>query len=391
MARRACGEHLECILVSQSSPTDFHEPRERLLSRHAARLHIKHHRNPVASIHTGHKHILMSSTIMDTLLTQLRACADPTRLRLLALCAGGAFCVGELTTILGQSQPRLSRHLKLLTEAGLLECSREGAHAWFSATPGKLPQTVLALLPAQDGLVAADRRAAARVRAERVRAASADFRRRGAGWDEMGALGLPTARAEDALLGLLTQLAGDAAIGALLDLGTGTGRLLELAAPLADHCLGIDTSPGMLALARDRLSRAELANCRVRQADAYRLPSADGAFDCVLAQMVLHHADDPAAMLAEAARVLRPGGMMVVIDLEAGSAIAGQQFRWPGFANAQMRALLVAAGLRPLAGAAIPGPIAVRLWPARRAPAPPALLSPQPAAPRPGPQPGVAA
>jgi ArsR family transcriptional regulator len=148
-------------------------------------------------------------------------------------------------------------------------------------------------------------------------------------------------------------------------MGTGTGRLLELCAPVAEHCIGIDASPAMLALARNRLSRPELGHCRVRQADAYRLPFPAATFDAVLAQMLLHHAEDPAAMLTEAARVLRPGGLLIVVDLEAGAPLDAHGFRWPGFANAQMRALLQQAGLSPRPGAAIGGPATVRLWPAR--------------------------
>jgi len=306
---------------------------------------------------------------MDEMLHQLRACADPSRLRLLALCARGSFCVSELTVILGQSQPRLSRHLKLLLDAGLLECSREGAHAWFSRGTAPLVDGVLARLPEHDPLLAADARAAARVLAERARAASESFRRQGADWDEMRALGLPAARVEDALLSLLGQARPEnrPRWSSMLDIGTGTGRLLELLAPFADSLLGIDASPAMLALARNRLSRADLAHCRVRLGDAYRLPFPAAQFDLILAQMLLHHAEDPAAVLAEARRVLRPGGLLVVIDLDSSTALAPHNFRWPGFANTDMRRLLTTAGLAPRAGAAIPGPTAVRLWPARGA------------------------
>jgi ubiquinone/menaquinone biosynthesis C-methylase UbiE len=302
---------------------------------------------------------------VDHLLAQLRACADPSRLRLLALCTRGAFCVSELTAILGQSQPRLSRHLKLLVEAGLLECSREGAHAWFSRTPDRLADQLMTRLPEHDPDLAADARAAARMLSDRARAASDQFRNQGADWDEMRALELPATLVEQALMAMLPQAQDGAGLGDVLDLGTGTGRLLELVAPCAAHCLGIDANPAMLALARNRLSRTELGHCRVRQADAYRLPLPAARFDVVLAQMLLHHAEDPAAILAEARRVLRPGGTLLVIDLEADPDLARHNFRWPGFANPQMRALLTQAGLSPRAGAAIPGPATVRLWPAR--------------------------
>lgn len=312
---------------------------------------------------------------MDALLTGLRACAEPTRLRLLALGARGAFCVVELTDILGQSQPRLSRHLKLLCDAGLLERVREGANVWFTVAPGAaLVRDLLARLPEDDPVLAADRRGAARVLAERARVASESFRRQGADWDEMRALGLPAAEVEAALLSLLPERG----IGRVLDIGTGTGRLLELLAPRVSAGLGVDASRAMLALARARLAQADLAHLAVRQADMYRLPLPDRAYDLVVLQMVLHYADDPAAVLAEAARVLAPGGRLVVVDLAAhgrDDLAAKLAHRWPGFTDDAVRARLRDAGLRPSHPISVPGALEVRLWPALLplpAPSPPA-------------------
>lgn len=306
---------------------------------------------------------------METLLTALRACAEPTRLRLLALAARGAFCVVEFTEILGQSQPRLSRHLRLLGEAGLLDREREGANVWFAlppadTNPGALARAILARLPDDDPVLVADRRHAARVLAERARAASDSFRRKGADWDEMRALDLPAAAVEQALLGLLP----DAGIGRVLDIGTGTGRLLELLAPRVGTALGVDASRAMLALARARLARPGLAHCAVRLADMYRLPLGDAGYDLVLLHMVLHHAEDSPAVLAEATRVLRPGGRLVVIDLAAHDPAATSRlaFRWPGFDDAHMAALMREAGLEPAPAIAVPGPLETRLWPALR-------------------------
>ena len=310
---------------------------------------------------------------MDALLTPLRACAEPTRLRLLALAARGAFCVLDFTEILGQSQPRLSRHLKLLCDAGLLDRVREGANVWFTLAPGAgLAREVLARLPDDDPVLAADRRQAARVQAERARAASEAFHRQGADWDEMRALGLPAAAVEAALLRLLPE----GGIGRVLDVGTGTGRMLEVLASRVEAGLGVDASRAMLALARARLARPGLGHCAVRQADMYRLPLPDRAYDLVLLHMVLHHAEDPAAALAEAARVLAPGGRLVVVDLAAYAREgpgAGLAHRWPGFADAAMRDRLAGAGLRPADSLRVPGTspgaLEVRLWPALR-PAP---------------------
>ena len=304
---------------------------------------------------------------MKELLVQLRAAAEPTRLRLLALCARGAFRVSDLCEVLGQSQPRLSRHLKLLVEAGLLERVPEGANAYFQVPPGaEIAHVLLARLPEDDPVLAADRRAAARLAAERAREASDAFRRDGADWDETRALGLPAEAIEAALLAALP-----ARIGRFLDIGTGTGRLLELVAPRVESALGIDASREMLALARGRLAEKGLAGrCAVRQADMYRLPLADDSFDAVTLQMVLHYAEDPAAALAEAARVLRPGGTLVVVDLAAhdrAELLDRHKHRWPGFDDAALAGWLGGAGCAladPLTVAG--GPLSVRLWPARR-------------------------
>ena len=304
---------------------------------------------------------------MDRLLIALRATAEPTRLRLLALAARGAFCVMEFTEILGQSQPRLSRHLKLLGDAGLLERVREGAQVWFTLPAGEagaLVRDLLARLPEDDQILAADRRQAARVLAERARIASESFRRQGADWDEMRALDLPAAAVEAALLALVPQDAGR-----LIDIGTGTGRLLELLAPRIAQGLGVDASKQMLALARSRLSRADLAHCAVRQADMYRLPLFDAGYDVALLHMVLHYAESPESVLAEAVRVLRPGGTLIVVDLAPhGRADLAERLahRWPGFSDATMVQLLTGAGLTLGEPIAVPGSMQMTIWPAHR-------------------------
>jgi ArsR family transcriptional regulator len=304
---------------------------------------------------------------MQSLLALLRASAEPTRLRLLALIAGGPFCVTELTEILGQSQPRLSRHLRLLCDCGLLARTREGANVWFALAEGPnaaLARDILARLPADDAELAGDRRRAARVLAERARAASEKFRRQGIEWDETGALDLPVAALEQALLAALP--AGD--LGHLLDIGTGTGRLLEILAPRITAGLGIDASAAMLALARARLARARITHCRVRRADLYRLPLGDGGFDLVVMQMVLHYAEDPRAALAEAARMLRPGGRFLLIDLAAhhrADLLTRLAHRWPGFSETAIADMLHAAGLALATAQSLDLALTVRLWTAR--------------------------
>lgn len=306
---------------------------------------------------------------MDQLLSALRAAAEPTRLRLLALAGRGAFCVVEFTEILGQSQPRLSRHLRLLCEAGLLTRLREGANVWFTLPAGivgAFARDLVARLPGDDPVLEADRRQAARVLAERARIASEGFRRQGADWDEMRALNLPAADVEAAFLVAL----GDMAVGSLLDIGTGTGRLLELLAPQITVGLGIDASRAMLALARSRLAKPELSHCAVRQADMYSLPLTPGSFDTVVLQMVLHYAENPAAVLEEAARVLSPDGRLVIIDLAAhgrNDLAVRLAHRWPGFSGPALHELLAAAGLAAATSADVGGPLAVTICVARHA------------------------
>jgi SAM-dependent methyltransferase/DNA-binding transcriptional ArsR family regulator len=313
---------------------------------------------------------------MDKLLASLRAAAEPTRLRLLALAARGAFCVTEYVEILGQSQPRLSRHLKLLCDCGLLDRVREGANVWFALPTGEagaLPRELVARLPANDPVLESDRRQAARVLAERARIASESFRAKGADWDEMRALELPAQAVENALLALIpSDSQGGADKARLLDIGTGTGRVLELLAPRVRQGLGIDASKAMLALARSRLAGPEFAHCAVRLADMYRLPLADGSFDTVVLQMVLHHAEEPANVITEATRVLAPGGQLLVIDLAEHTRtdiLESLAHRWPGFSDATLHGLFTAVGLRPGAATVIDAPLPVRIWSATRSPA----------------------
>jgi ArsR family transcriptional regulator len=314
---------------------------------------------------------------MDHLLTQLRAAAEPTRLRLLALCARGALCVTDLCDVLGQSQPRLSRHLKLLVEAGLLERIPEGANAYFQVpSSATLVRQLLSRLPEGDAELAADRRQAARIAAERARAASEAFRRDGADWDELRALDLPAREIE---LAIAAALPGR--IGKLVDIGTGTGSLLELLAERTEHALGLDASREMLALARARLAERGIADhCAVRQADMYRLPLADASQDVATMQMVLHYAEEPAAAIAEAARVLRADGVLLIVDLaqhQRADITARHAHRWPGFDDGLMAQWLDGAGCALRQSHEVPGTIAVRLWTAQRLLS--AVTTPEPA------------
>ena len=178
--------------------------------------------------------------------------------------------------------------------------------------------------------------------------------------------------------GRVARLLPERGIGRLLDIGTGTGRLLELLAPRVAAGLGVDASRAMLALARARLAGPGLSHCAVRQADMYNLPLADRSYDLVVLQMVLHYAEDPQAALAEARRVLRPGGQLLVIDLgehAANETTARLAHRWPGFSQDAMAGLLAAVGLSPTLRHAVPGPLETRLWLAAAAQPVPADLA----------------
>lgn len=306
---------------------------------------------------------------MHQIIAALRAIAEPTRLRLVALGAEGEWCVADLVEILGQSQPRLSRHLKLLAEAGVLTRTREGPNVFFRLAdtgPGAaLARSALARVPENDPLLAADRQRARSLRAARARLASAAFQANPVAWDELRALDLPAAAIEARLLAALPQ----GPLGRLLDIGTGTGRMLELLAPRAERATGIDLSREMLALARARLSEAGLGRAALRQAEMTRLPFAPASFDLITLSMVLHHADDPAEVLAEAARVLAPGGTLAIIDLAPhgdDALVRRLAHRWPGFPAPQIAAWLAAAGLAPHPVHAVPGPYTVHLHLAAR-------------------------
>jgi demethylmenaquinone methyltransferase/2-methoxy-6-polyprenyl-1,4-benzoquinol methylase/ArsR family transcriptional regulator len=250
----------------------------------------------------------------NALLGALGAAGEETRLRLLALLSEAELTVTELVTILGQSQPRISRHLKLLVESGLVVRHREGSWAFFLAAPGgaagDIARAVAQWLDPQDPVLLSDRARLIEVRRTRDVQAARYFAAQAPNWDRIRALHVPEERVETAL----REVVGSAPLHGLLDLGTGTGRMLELLAPLADRAVGIDQSPAMLAVARARLERAGLRNVQLRQGDIYAVPVERNGYDLVVLHQVLHYLDDPGRALREAARVLRPGGRLLLVD-----------------------------------------------------------------------------
>ncbi|GGF76635.1 ArsR family transcriptional regulator [Azorhizobium oxalatiphilum] len=249
-----------------------------------------------------------------TLLDGLKAAGEDTRLRLLAVLGEADLTVSDLTEIMGQSQPRISRHLKLLAEAGLVERHREASWVFYrratEGANGVLAARLLALLDTADPILQRDRERLADVRAARASAAQAYFRAHAEEWGRIRGLHAPEAEVEAAAL----EIMGDAPMEALLDLGTGTGRMLELFGERISRGLGLDLSPDMLAVARANLERAGLRNCSVRQGDIFNLAMPRDSFDAVIIHQVLHFIDDGARAVREAARVLRPGGRLLVVD-----------------------------------------------------------------------------
>lgn len=303
---------------------------------------------------------------LHALLDGLRAGADETRLRLLALCATGELAVGELTHILGQSQPRVSRHLKILSDAGLLERFKEGSWVFYRLRDSALAAHLLALLPSDSPLLKGDRARLDEVKAARAEAARDYFRRNAAHWDRVRALHVDEAVVEAAMLELL----GGGGIGDLLDLGTGTGRLLELLAPRATSLTGLDSSHDMLSVARSNVARAGLDHATLRQGDVYRLPFDAHSFDAVTCHQVLHFLDRPSLALSEAARVLRPGGRLLVVDFAPhglDSLRAEHNHRRLGFAEHDVRDWCEGAGLTFDTARHLDGdPLTVTLWVAHK-------------------------
>ncbi|QFU17146.1 ArsR/SmtB family transcription factor [Microvirga thermotolerans] len=289
-----------------------------------------------------------ASPSLDLTLTILRAAAEETRLRILALLTEGELSVSDLTDILGQSQPRISRHLKLLVEAGLVERHREGAWAFFRlmdrGEAARLLRPMLDSLNRSDPLLLDDRTRLEAVRAQRAQAAQAFFSRLAPEWDRLRSLHAPEATVEAAVLEAL----GDRPIRNLVDLGTGTGRMLQLLAPRASRTVGLDASHAMLSVARANLEKAGLRGIELRQGDIYAPPFPRDTFDLVVIHQVLHYLDDPARAIREASRLVAPGGRILVVDFAPHNLEflrETQAHRRLGFAPEQVADWLGEAGL----------------------------------------------
>jgi ubiquinone/menaquinone biosynthesis C-methylase UbiE len=311
---------------------------------------------------------------LRAVLAALRAAGEPTRLRLLALLSSGELNVTDLTEILGQSQPRISRHLKLLAEAGLIERQREGSWAFFRLAhegPGAgLAREIVSRLSPDEPALATDRERTAEVRAMRDAQAADYFRAHAGDWDKIRALHVEEAAVEAAI----RDAVGPEPVRALLDIGTGTGRIIEILGAVADRVVGVDMSLDMLAVARSRLAHSHLGRAQLRQGDVYALPVTPGAFDLVVIHQVLHFLEDPARAIRQAARALAPGGRLLIVDFaphELEFLREEHAHRRLGFTAEAVEQWLRGAGLEPAAHRDLappggtPDKLTVSLWLAR--------------------------
>jgi ubiquinone/menaquinone biosynthesis C-methylase UbiE len=319
---------------------------------------------------------------MERLLSMLRASADPTRLRLLLVLCEAELTVTELTQIMGQSQPRVSRHLKLLCEAGLLQRFKEGSWVFYRADQSneraQFVSALATMAQCDPEAFELDHRRLAAVREARAASAQEFFKANAWQWERLRSLHAPEREVEDAVVRAVEGKPAES----LLDAGTGTGRMLELLGPRIKRGVGVDVSPEMLAIARDKLERAGLHHCQVRLANVYRLPFADASqvqgFDIILFHQVLHYLDDPQAAVVEAARVMKPGGRLLIVDFaphELEFCRSELAHRRLGFSDAEVSGWIAAADLESAQAESVApegentDKLTVRIWSASALPA----------------------
>ncbi len=309
---------------------------------------------------------------LDGLVDTLKAVAESSRLRILHLLKRGDLTVTDITTVLGQSQPRVSRHLKLLHEAGLITRYQEGSWAYFriddATLSGQLADALAARLDDKDLTLARDLERLAEVKQARQSRAADYFTNNAQEWDQIRSLHAPDAAVE----ALLSKLVGTRHFQSMLDLGTGTGRLLELFSPLYRRGVGIDMSRDMLAVARANLERAGVANAQVRQGDILNPPVERDHFDLVTIHQVLHFLDDPVVAIREASRALRPNGRLIIVDFASHDIETLREKHAHvrlGFSDEQINGWLKECGLTPVAAHQVApsgaGQLTVKIWIAR--------------------------
>ena len=312
----------------------------------------------------------------EEVIEALRAAGEPTRLRILALLANEELAVMELSQILDQSQPRVSRHLKLLSDARLIERFPDGAWVFYrvAADPAMrhFVDQVLDMIVSSDLSMQRDAERLDAVRGERSNDAQSYFERNAARWDEIRSLYVSEANVEAAIL----SAAGAGPFERMIDLGTGAGRMLALLGPQAKDAIGLDLSQQMLNVARLHVTEAGLQGVELRHGDIFATRLPDRSADLVVVHQVLHYLSDPASAVIEAGRLVAPGGRLLIIDFAPHTLEflrEAHQHRRLGFSDDEMgrwmaEAGLLAPGLTTLPSASSEG-LTVKIWVAKRSPA----------------------
>jgi ubiquinone/menaquinone biosynthesis C-methylase UbiE/DNA-binding transcriptional ArsR family regulator len=310
----------------------------------------------------------------DQVVDALRAAGEPTRLRILALLAREELAVMELCQILNQSQPRVSRHLKLLAEAGLIERFPDGAWVFYRLAGGgafrALIDEALGLISTGEGAAELDAVRLEGVRRTRAEAAAAYFTQNAARWDQIRSLYLAESEIEAAIV----EAAGEGPYERLVDLGSGTGRMLTLLGKRAKCAVGLDLSHQMLNIARSNVSEAGLAQCELRHGDIFDIDLPDASADLVIVHQVLHYLVDPAAAVKESARLIGPGGRLLIVDFAPHKLEflrEDHQHRRLGFTDAEIKRWVQNAGLGGVTAVTLPPKtepgLTVKIWSAERA------------------------
>jgi ArsR family transcriptional regulator len=288
-------------------------------------------------------------------LDSLSALSDPVRCRMLRLLDDHELTVSELCAILQLPQSTVSRHLRILSDGGWASSRRDGTSRYYSLVRGdaglaQVWQLTRAELEVRRAVeLSQDARRVAAVMARRRETSVQFFAGASDEWDRLRAEMFGRDFGPMALLGWLPS---EWVVG---DLGCGTGALLPLLAPHVSRVIGVDASDEMLAAARVRAS--DLANVELRKGSLESLPIDDRSLDAAALMLVLHHVPSPAAAMAEAARVLEPGGRLLIVDMAPHER---EEYRhemghvWLGFSDEQMRRLLEQAGFTGIQVLALP-------------------------------------
>jgi len=312
---------------------------------------------------------------MENVANILKVLGHPERLRILALLSRGELTVSELTHILGLSQPRVTQYINSLESAGVIERLKEGSWVFSRLRNGNasvtaLVATTLNALPHDDKTLLSDQKRLLDVRKKRAEAADAFFASVANDTGQLGDEYLPQSDIETAM----RELAGEGPFNFMVDLGTGTGRVLDVFSDRITRGTGIDNNTDMLKVARHKLASSGHSHISLRQGDLHRAPIDSGTADLVTLHQVLHYLDDPSEAIAEAARLLTPGGMLLMVDFEAHNQDSFRDnyaHRRLGFTDSDISGWTVQSGLQFLPSLLIDntttsGP-RVKVWSAKKA------------------------